>query len=129
MKLTDRTTRRVRALMLLQSAIALVGLAVKIGLIVSGYTVDREMSVLPPLSIFVLASGFLPAILSFVVTRRIRWGAGVVIGVEVIVSAYSLLVSLNRLNVFLMVNLVIAVLVVILLVRRSGGDVTRIPAG
>ncbi|RVX37920.1 hypothetical protein EDD27_0209 [Nonomuraea polychroma] len=115
--------------MLLQSAIALVGLAVKIGLIVSGYTVDREMSVLPPLSIFVLASGFLPAILSFVVTRRIRWGAGVVIGVEVIVSAYSLLVSLNRLNVFLMVNLVIAVLVVILLVRRSGGDVTRIPAG
>ncbi|WP_327589053.1 hypothetical protein OHA25_20090 [Nonomuraea sp. NBC_00507] len=128
-RLNDRTARLVRALMLLQSAIALAGLTVKIVLIVNGYTVDWEMVALPPLSIFVLASGFFPAVLSFAVVRRIRWGRGVAIGVEVVISAYSLLASLNRLNIFLMVNLVIAVLVVILLARHTEGDATRAPVG
>ncbi|MET7328440.1 hypothetical protein [Nonomuraea sp. NPDC005650] len=116
--LSDRTARLVRTLMLLQSAIALVGLTAKIILIVNGYTADQEMVILPPLSIFILGSALLPAVLSFAIVRRIRWGRGVVIGVEVVISAYSLLASLNRPNISLMANLAIALLVIILLASR-----------
>ncbi|MEU4516097.1 hypothetical protein AB0G05_41945 [Nonomuraea wenchangensis] len=115
MGLGDHKASFVRALMLLQSVVALAGLAAKIILVVNGHTADQETVILPPLSIFVLASGLLPAILSFTVARQTRWGRNAVIGVEVTVAAYSLLASLNRLNLSLAVNLAIAILVIILL--------------
>ncbi|MEV4371687.1 hypothetical protein AB0J71_31775 [Nonomuraea sp. NPDC049637] len=119
MELDRRKVRLVRALMMVQSVIALVGLIVKIAFIVSGYGSDWEAAVLPPLSIFVVASALLPVVLGFVVGRRIRGGKGVIIGIEAIISAYSLVASLNEFNISLMVNVVMAVLIIVLLVGRE----------
>lgn len=122
--LVPHFTQPARILMLIQSAIMLGGLAVKVFIIINASGTDWEITVLPPVSLFTLASAIFPLSLALAFSRDIRRIRGLTVAIECVVGGYSLIVTLNQLNVVMLLNLILAAVIVFLVVRRPEGNMT-----
>lgn len=110
-------------LMWAQAGVVLIGLTVKIFIILTGRIVSWELSILPPVSIFVLASVLLPPILALSILRDKRWGESGAIIVESAVAIYSTITVIGKMNASQLFSLAISVAIIYLLIVRRGDKV------
>lgn len=106
------------ALMWAQAGVVFIGLTVKIFIILTGHIVSWELSILPPVSVFVLASVLLPPILALSILRNKRRGESGAIIVESAVAIYSTITVIGKMNASQLFSLAISVAIIYLLIVR-----------
>ncbi|MFG2072281.1 hypothetical protein [Nonomuraea maritima] len=99
------------------------GLVVKMLMIANASVADWEIAALPPISIFTVASVIFPFYLALAFSRTVRQGRILILVVECVLGAYSLIATFNHLNVAMLLNLVLAAVIVVLTARRRESDI------